>query len=213
MPPNPDNARHVFKRSFAMRTAATPLVLALVIAAWAIPASADPPAQAPAHGWRKKHDRDDDERHERYEGYEGEHWERDYAVLSGRCDRHAVATALGGVVGAAVGSRLADSGNRTIATLVGATVGALLGNQIGRQLDEADRGCFGHALELGRPGRVVAWTNDAVGVRYELLPGATRERHGAVCREFTMTSWHGRERVSRAGVACRAQAGRWEIEG
>ena len=184
----------------------------LVIAGLSLPVLADPPDHAPAHGWRKKHDRwDDDDRG--YEGYEGKRWDSDYAVLSGRCDRHAVATVLGGVVGGAVGARVAEPENRTIATIVGAAVGALLGNRIARELDDADRGCFGHALELGRPGRVVVWTNDTAGVRYELLPGANRERHGAVCREFTMTTFHGRERVSRAGVACRTRVGSWEIEG
>ncbi len=184
----------------------------LVVAGLSVPALADPPDHAPAHGWRKKHDRgDDDDRG--YEGYEGKRWDRDYAVLSGRCDRQAIATVLGGVVGGVVGARVAEPENRTIATIVGAAVGALLGNRIGRELDDADRGCFGHALELGRPGRVVVWTNDTEGVRYELLPGANRARHGAMCREFTMTSFHGRERVSRAGIACRTQVGSWEVEG
>ena len=191
----------------------TPFVLGLLVAAGlSLPALADPPDHAPAHGWRKKHGSGDDDDHG-YEGYEGKRWDQDYAVLSGRCDRRAIATVLGGVVGGAVGARVADSENRTIATIVGAAVGALLGNRIGRELDDADRGCFGHALELGRPGRLIVWTNDTAGVRYELLPGANRTRPGAVCREFTMTSFHGRERESRAGVACRTQVGRWEIEG
>ena len=168
----------------------------LVVAGLSVPALADPPDHAPAHGWRNKHGRGDDEG---YEGYEGKRWDRDYAVLSGRCDRGAIATVLGGVVGGVVGARVAEPENRAIATIVGAAVGALLGNRIGRELDDADRGCFGHALELGRPGRVVVWTNETAGVRYELLPGANRERHGAVCREFTMTSFHGRERVVARG--------------
>jgi surface antigen len=184
----------------------------LVVAGLSVPALADPPDHAPAHGWRKKHGHGDDDEHG-YEGYEGKRWDRDYAVLSGRCDRRAIATVLGGVVGGVVGARVAEPENRTIATIVGAAVGALLGNRIGRELDDADRGCFGHALELGRPGRVVVWTNETAGMHYELLPGANRERHGAVCREFTMTTFHGRERVSRAGIACRTQIGRWEIEG
>jgi surface antigen len=181
-----------------------------------LPAVADPPDHAPAHGYRNKHrDRDDDrdDRRGRFEGYEGERWDNDYAVLSGRCDRHAVATAIGGVVGGAIGARVAQPENRLIATIVGAAVGALVGNRIGRELDDADRGCFGHALELGRAGRLVVWTNDATHVRYELLPGANRTRRGVACREFTMTSFHGRERVSKSGVACRSQVGHWEVEG
>jgi surface antigen len=179
-------------------------------------APADPPDHAPAHGWRRQHDddRDHDRRHGHdYVGYEGRHWDNDYEVLSGRCDRHAVATAIGGVVGGVVGNRVASPENRTIATLIGAAAGALIGNRVGRALDDADRGCFGHALELGRPGRLVAWTNDDIGVRYEMLPGDRRDRRGAVCRAFVLTTITGREKTSRSGVACRTQVGGWQIEG
>jgi len=56
-------------------------VLGLLVAAGlSVPAMADPPDHAPAHGWRKKHGRGDDD-DQGYEGYEGKHWDRDYAVL------------------------------------------------------------------------------------------------------------------------------------
>ncbi len=191
-----------------MRTSAksvrfAPLLLGALVS---VGVFADPPAHAPAHGWRRQHDHD-------YVGYEGRHWDNDYAVMSGRCDRQAVATVVGGVVGGVVGSRVASPDNRAIATLIGAVAGALIGNRVGHELDAADRGCFGHALELGRPGRLVVWTNDALGVRYELKPGEQRERHGAVCRAFTMTTITGRERSVRSGVACRTHVGGWQIEG
>jgi surface antigen len=187
-----------------------PLVVASLMAVFAAGSvAADPPDHAPAHGWRRNHERDE-HRERGYVGYEGRRWDNDYAVLSGRCDRQAVAAALGGVVGGVIGARVGDPENRAIATIIGAVAGALIGNRIGRELDEADRGCFGHALELGRPGRVVVWTHDTV--RYELLPGANRERHGTVCREFTMTTISGRQRSSRAGLACRTQVGGWEIQ-
>jgi surface antigen len=183
-------------------------VSSLVLGAfWCVSAQADPPAHAPAHGWRRQHDRD-------YVGFEGgRRWDNDYAVLSGRCDRQAVATVVGGVVGGIIANRVASAENRAIATLIGAAVGALIGNKVGRDLDDADRGCFGHALELGRPGRLVVWTNDAIGVRYELSPGERRDRHGAVCRAFVLTTIAGREKASRSGVACRTQVGAWQIEG
>ena len=105
------------------------MALALIVAAGlAAPVVADPPDHAPAHGWRRKQNNQD------YEGYEGKHWDRDYAVLSGRCDRHAVATAIGGVVGGVIGSQVAQPENRTIATIVGAAVGALIGNLAGGRL-------------------------------------------------------------------------------
>jgi surface antigen len=167
-------------------------------------ALADPPAHAPAHGWRRHHD-------PYYVGYTGRHWEHDYDIRSGHCNREAVATVLGGIVGGVVGSRVAEPENRTVATIIGAAAGALLGRKIGREMDEADRGCFGHALEVGRAGQLVVWTNESTGVRYEMKPGAERKRDGAACREFTLRAVTGRARSSRQGIACESEAGLWHV--
>lgn len=185
-------------------TKSASVILLLLVGAWSAEALADPPSHAPAHGWRKKHD-------PYYVGYTGRHWEHDYGILSGRCDREAVATVLGGVVGAAVGSRTADPEDRTVATIIGAVAGAVIGNWIGRKLDDSDRACIGHALELGKSGERVLWTNESTGVDYELVPGAERNRDGTACREFTLAAAAGGERSSRPGVACQAQTGVWEI--
>jgi len=185
----------------SMKTARV-VVLALA-AAWSASALADPPPHAPAHGWRKK-------QQNHYVGYSGRQWEHDYDIASGRCNREAIGTVVGGVVGGVIGSRV-GSENRTVATIIGAAAGALLGNRIGRELDEADRSCFGHALELGEAGRPVIWTNESTGVRYELAPGADRERNGASCREYTMIAVAGRERSSRRGLACQSQPGVWQV--
>ena len=173
------------------------------IAVWAASALADPPAHAPAHGWRKKHDA-------HYVGHSGRQWEHDYDIVSGRCNRQEIATVVGGIVGGAIASRVADE-NRTVATIIGITAGALIGNRIGRELDEADRSCVGHALEIGHTGRLVVWTNDSTGVRYELAPGAAHARNGAACRQFTMKAVAGRQTSSRRGLACQSQPGVWQI--
>lgn len=180
------------------------LVLALLVAAWSLAAVADPPAHAPAHGWRKKHD-------PYYVGYNGARWERDYEITDGRCNRQEIATVVGAVAGGAIASRVAKPENRTVATIVGAIAGALIGNHVGRELDEADRGCLGHALEIGEAGRRVTWKNDAVGVRYELLPGAVFERAGMGCREFTLVTVADGKKSSQQGVACQAQPGVWQL--
>lgn len=180
------------------------VILLLLVGAWSAEAIADPPSHAPAHGWRKKHD-------PYYVGYTGRHWEHDYGILSGHCNREAVATVLGGVVGAAVGSRTAEPEDRTVATIIGAVAGAVIGNWIGRKLDDLDRACIGHALELGKSGQRVLWTNESTGVEYELVPGAERERDGAACREFKLAAAAGGEKSSRPGVACESQPGVWEI--
>jgi surface antigen len=178
------------------------VLLALVVA-WAHSVLADPPPHAPAHGWRKKHDA-------RYIGYSGREWEHDYGVVAGRCNRQAIATVVGGVVGGAIASRVATE-HRAVATIIGAAAGAFIGNRIGRKLDDADARCMGHALELGVVARPVAWVNEATGVHYELVPGAKHVRSGSTCREFMMRAVDGRNESSRAGVACQAEPGVWDI--
>ena len=183
-----------------MTTRCTLLIWSLLIA-WVAPVFADPPAHAPAHGWRRKHD-------PYYVGYTGGQWERDFDISSGRCNRQEIATVVGGVAGAAIANRVADE-HKTVATIVGAIAGAVIGNRIGRELDEADRGCFGHALEIGMAGQRITWTNETNGVRYEMSPGADSPRNGAACREYTLVTVVGRDRATQKGVACQSQPGVW----
>jgi surface antigen len=178
------------------------LLMVSSLAVWAGPAFADPPAHAPAHGWRKKND-------PHYVGYTGREWERDFDISSGSCNRQEIATVVGAIAGGAIANRVADE-HRTVATIVGVIAGAVIGNRIGRELDEADRGCFGHALEIAQPGQRIAWTNEAAGLRYEMSPGAGSTRNGMQCREYTLVTVAGRERSSQTGVACQSQPGVWQ---
>ena len=95
--------------------------------------------------------------------------------------------------------------------LANAAAGALIGHKIGHELDEADRGCFGHALEIGAVGQRVVWTNESTHVRYELSPGRDRNHDGAFCREYTLIAVAGGRRSSQVGVACRSRAGAWNV--
>jgi surface antigen len=185
-------------------TAKATLLMVSSFVVWAGPAFADPPAHAPAHGWRKKND-------PHYVGYTGRQWEQDFDISSGNCNRQEIATVIGGIAGGVIANRVADE-HRTVATIVGVIAGAVIGNRIGRELDEADRGCFGHALEIAQPGQRVTWMNDATGVRYEMSPGANRPRNGATCREYTLVTSTGRhDRSSHTGVACQSGSGAWQI--
>src|SRR5687768_18197239 len=76
----------------------------------------DPPAHAPAHGWRKKND-------PYYVGYTGRQWSDDYGIRSGRCDRDRAGAALGAVVGGAIGAAVSGDDDRLIAILAGAKIG------------------------------------------------------------------------------------------
>src|SRR5713226_8405530 len=108
------------------------LVALVTLALLPVPAPADPPPWAPAHGWRKKNDPN-------YVGYTGKKWEKDYGVIEGHCNSAQIGAVLGGAVGA----------------------------NIGKQLDESDRACMGHALELAGENKTVVWTNQATGVNYQ----------------------------------------------
>ncbi|HUQ52785.1 MAG TPA: glycine zipper 2TM domain-containing protein [Gammaproteobacteria bacterium] len=188
-------------------TAKTTVLMMSAFVAWAAPVAsvlADPPAHAPAHGWRRKHD-------PYYVGYQGQQWERDFDISSGSCNRQEIATVIGGVAGGVIANRVADE-HKPLATIVGAIAGAVIGNRVGRALDEADRGCFGHALEIGMAGQRITWTNDKSGLRYELSPGADRPSNGKACREYTLVTAVGRnDRSSHTGLACRSAVGVWQV--
>lgn len=170
---------------------------------WSAQSLADPPSHAPAHGWRAKHD-------PHYIGYTGTEWDRDYDIRSGHCNRDEIGAVLGGVAGGVIGSQVGN-GNRTVATIVGAAVGALIGSRIGRALDDRDRACVGHALEIGAPGRNVTWQNAATGVNYTLIPGDGRKSKTGTCRDFTLVALAGKQKSSQDGLACQTNEGVWQI--
>jgi surface antigen len=178
------------------------LVIGAVLGAWVAPVLADPPAHAPAHGWRKKND-------PTYVGYSGKQWTNDFDISSGNCNREEIATVIGAVAGGAIAHRVAEE-HETVATIIGVIAGAVIGNKIGRELDEADRGCFGHALEIAQPGQRITWTNEANGLRYEMSSGPNRPRGSTPCREYTLVTVSGRDRSSQTGVACQSQPGVWQ---
>lgn len=180
------------------------LVMALLAGCWSAQVLADPPAHAPAHGWRKKNDPN-------YVGYTGTRWERDYDVASGRCNREEIGAVLGGVAGGVVGLKVTAPEHRTVGIIVGAVAGALIGAKIGRELDEGDRGCFGHTLEIARPGDRVTWMNRTTGVSYVVIPGASARESAGSCREFTLEATAGGKKARRAGTACQTSQGVWKI--
>ena len=188
------------------------LVAAIVGFALVTRTFADPPPWAPAHGYRKKHDDEHHDKHEKYYvGYSGVEYDHDFDVVQGRCNREQVGAALGGVVGGVIGNQVAQPQDRVVATIIGAAIGALVGAKIGRDLDDGDRACFGHALELGATGQHVIWTNETNHVRYELVPGDGSHDGGKVCRRFTLVTVDGNNRASHKGAACQSSRGVWEM--
>lgn len=177
-------------------------LLVLLIALPCI-ALAAPPAWAPAHGWRKKNDPS-------YAGYSGRQWEDDYGVRAGRCDRADVGAVLGGVAGGMIGAEIAKDGTRGVAVALGAVIGAAIGAEVGRRMDQTDRSCVGHALELSQTGRTVTWTNPNTAVSYRLTPTAEIDGPGG-CRKFRLTATGSFGLSEGRTVACPSADGTWTL--
>jgi uncharacterized protein YcfJ len=170
------------------------------------PVFADPPDHAPAHGYYKKHhDHDDDrtsyKKARHYQGNSGVVYVRDYGISAGRCNRDEIGAVIGGVTGAVIGGQVANRDDRVVGMVVGGVLGAVLGHAIGDSMDERDRACMGHALELGRPGVPVEWRS--AGHAYHFTPrGDARDG----CRYATMAV-DGRK--PHDVMACPAGRGEW----
>ena len=186
--------------------AALALLLLVSLSLVTVPSPAQPPPHAKAHGWRKKNDPD-------YVGYTGKKWTKDYGIVEGRCNTAAVGAVVGGVIGGVVGSRVSGPEERPVAVILGTAIGAVVGHAIGRELDQADRACMGHALELAGQSRTVAWTNQATGVSYRLTPTGSFKEGSTPCRRFTTTVSAGGKREAIKGAACRRGDGEWVFKG
>lgn len=165
----------------------------------------DPPPWAPAHGKRGKG--------EDYNGYTGKKWKKDYGVLDGRCNREAVGAVIGAVAGGAVGSQVGKGENRHIAILVGTVAGAVIGAKIGRDIDQTDRACIGHALELAGDKKRVTWTSADQRTTYLLTPLRGFEQKGENCREFDLRVTSGDRKETSRAKACPRGDGTWRLVG
>ena len=148
------------------------------------PAFADPPAHVPAHGYYKKQQADDRRKPKQarhYQGKSGVTYVDDYGISAGRCNRD----------------------DRVVGMVVGGVLGAIVGHAIGDRMDERDRACMGHALELGRPGMPVEWRS--AGHAYQFTPrGDARDG----CRNATLVV-DGRR--PRDVLACPSARGEWRF--
>lgn len=182
------------------------LMLAFVSCMLLIPASpsayADPPPWAPAHGWRQKND-------PYYTGYSGKRWEDDYGVIEGTCNRDKIGAVLGGVVGGAIGSTVGKGDGKTVAIILGTVLGAVVGNQVGKEIDNSDRACIGHALELAADKRTVVWDNPDSGLSYHVTPVRGMDIDGRKCREYDLAVRGNGINEKRREKACQVDEGTW----
>jgi surface antigen len=185
------------------RRLAARLTLAILIALPCI-ALATPPSWAPAHGWRAKND-------PHYAGYSGRDWAHDYGVSDGRCDRAQIGAVLGGVAGGVIGAEVGKSGQRAVAIVLGTVIGAAIGSEIGRRMDQTDRSCVGHALELAGPGQTIKWTNHNTGVAYQLTPKDVDVVAANGCRKFRLVATGNFGLSEGRAFACPAPDGTWSL--
>lgn len=172
-------------------------LLALGLSVSVLSALADASASAAARDGVAKNETDHVVTHV---GQSGAVWPDDYGVRAGLCNRAAISAAL-----EAAGD---GSDTRPVAIVLGSTKAALINASVRRDLDEADRACIGHTLELGENGRTVRWRSD--GVNYTLTPGKAT---GRLCRSFALRGETAGRSVISKGSACRRDDGAWVPRG
>jgi surface antigen len=78
-------------------------------------------------------------------------------------------------------------------------------------MDEGDRGCMGHSLELARDGRPVGWVNSQSGRRYVVTPVGPWREGGPTCRLFKLRIAAQGRVSNETGRACRSGDGVWQF--
>jgi len=145
-------------------------------------------------------------------GYTGTRWDRDYSVLSGHCDRAAIALELGsGSATLESGPDLPGQRSPVGAMLVGKSVDTLISRKVDRELDAADRACIGYALELLKPGRRIRWENPDSGVSFQLTAGEGHTEIEGDCRSFKLVARTTERKSKRRGAACQRGPGLWQM--
>lgn len=129
-------------------------VAVLLAATLAAPAAvANPPAYAPANGWRAQ-------QQPYYTVYDRYGRIAGYDARRGSCNGDGVGAVLGAVGGGLIGGEVAKGDNQMIGILTGAAIGGLLGYQIGRSGDP----------DCGRPSGVGRYSVPVQGY-YPTVPG------------------------------------------
>jgi surface antigen len=158
-----------------------------------------PPPWAPAHGYRRKHDR----------GRVA--YVAPYGISRGICDRTLLGAAVGGAAGGLIASEVSHGRQRPAAIAGGALLGILVGGSIGNAIDQLDERCVGQVLEHGGSEQAVTWRNPDHDASYQVTPTRSWEEEGGrYCREYTTTVRIDGRPQQAWGRACRQPDGSWE---
>jgi hypothetical protein len=171
----------------------------LLVSAWAAAQDGSAPAPTPPRSGD-------------FRGFSGVHWPSDFGVRAGQCDRNRItenprrSDAI-----ASLGQRRAL--NRSAAMLVGGRIPDLLPAKLGAEVDEGDRACMGHVLELGASSRWVRWDNGATGLHYEMRPDTGRDGIAGSCRAFRLEVSGNAAHAKLKAMACETGPGLWQLSG
>jgi surface antigen len=128
-----------------------------------------------------------------------------------RRGNQAAGTIFGALAGGLLGGAASHGNGGAVAG--GAILGGLLGNTISRDIDCDDQPyafrVYAGALN-GPIGARAEWHNR--GNYGTFTPIREYRRGGVVCREFTETSYRGRNSFTRTGTACRQDDGNWRFD-
>lgn len=212
--------------SMKLRNCAAVIGLLFTISSLPLSAAfADPPPWAPAHGWRDKHDRDDDDWRDRHHHRHHDDEDDDrvavpppavvampYGLDQRVCYRDMIGAALGGATGGLIGSNIGKGKGRAVATVGGVLVGLFVGGQIGRNMDQLDQACAGQVLEHVPDRQTVVWQGQNQGDGYWVTPTRSYDAgNGRYCREYTSDAVIAGRKQQTYGTACRQDDGTWEI--
>ena len=120
----------------------------------------------------------------------------------------------GAVAGGVVGNQFGGGEGKVLATAAGALVGAYFGSQFGSLLDERDQQAAYkaqyQALEYGRSGAPVDWSNPDSGRRGQVVPAQAYTVNSLTCRDYTHTIYIDGQPQTARGQACRQSDGTWK---
>ncbi len=177
-------------------------VTAVSLIALTTPVMADPPAHAPAHGWRAKHDG------QRHKHKQPKHYPAPIDYDAGHCAQTEIGAVLGGVAGGVLGSTIGKGDGNIAATIGGVVVGVLLGGSIGQTMEQQDQSCAGRLLATVPDGRSAGFINKR-GHETVIRPLDTFERRNRTCRSYTATAVIAGSPDTISGIACLDDRGRW----
>jgi surface antigen len=127
-------------------------------------------------------------------------------------------TTVGAFGGGAFGGLIAAAAGGGGAAIAGAVIGgALLGALGGNMLDQRDKRMAAEAqhqaLEAGRTGQPIAWSNPDSGHQGTVTPVRTYQSGGTYCREFQSNVTIDGKSEKAYGTACRQPDGSWKVQG